>query len=149
MSVTGVVKSVRKDRKGFQLEDGEWYSAFNASQLKDVERGNNVAFDVKINGKYKNIQGNVKVTGNSGGTEESSDEVSGFPIAQTASSRAINRQNALTNAVTIVGKYGEVEDVHEAADLIIEIAQKFEYYTTGDMDFDMAKEALAAMTEES
>ena len=48
----GIVKSVRKDRKGVQLEDENWYSQFSEV---DCNKGDLVTIDYKINGHFKNI----------------------------------------------------------------------------------------------
>ena len=59
-----------------------------------------------------------------------------FPVAPLAPERTINRQNALTNAVA----YYKDDDV--TPELIIEVARKFEAYTTGDLDLEEAKREM-------
>lgn len=51
----GIIKVVRKDKKGFQLDDGLWYSSFKEL---DVVKGDKVAvgFEFSKNGFYKNIE---------------------------------------------------------------------------------------------
>ncbi len=68
----------------------------------------------------------------------------GFPLGPRDKGRAINRQNALTNAVSFVPPGATPEDV-------IEIARKFEEYTTGDLDVRLAKAMLgdSAFDEEN
>ena len=48
----GVAKAVRKDAKGFQLDNGEWYSGFNPLTIK---KGDRVKVSYKVNGDFKNI----------------------------------------------------------------------------------------------
>lgn len=48
----GKVKCMKKDRKGFQLEDGMWYSGFDVLTAK---KGDNVKVGYKINGNFRNI----------------------------------------------------------------------------------------------
>ena len=67
-----------------------------------------------------------------------------FPVGPLDPARAINRQNALGNAtklyVETLHENVSISDYHVVADEIIEIARRFEAYTTGDIDAAMAKE---------
>lgn len=65
-SMKGLIKSQRRDRKGFQLEDGFWYSSKNVL-AKDLNRGSEVEFEYTVNeagGRtYYNItDGTFKIT---------------------------------------------------------------------------------------
>ena len=65
-----------------------------------------------------------------------------FPIPALHGDRAIVRQNSVTNATKLVvesQKQGTLADMEAAADLIIEIARKFEAYSCGDLDAAMAE----------
>jgi hypothetical protein len=66
----------------------------------------------------------------------------GFPMGLRDKGRAINRQNALTNAVAYLGVLG-TDCAELSPDLVIEIARKFEAYTTGDIE----REAAAKLAE--
>lgn len=140
----GVVQAVRKDRKGFQLED-EWYSAFNPSQIDGVEKGAKVSFKFKENGTFKNLSGKVTVissTAPSGG---------GFkPRGDYENSDrqlSICRQNALTNArelMTVIYEHNpESFKDRDIIEDIIQAAYRFEDYTTGKLD----REDLESVTE--
>ena len=63
--------------------------------------------------------------------------------------RLILRQNALTASVNYVNgtRDNSAAPLYVTAD-VIDIAKKFEYYTSGDMDVDMAEEALKADSPE-
>lgn len=61
ITITGAVTSVRKDRKGFKLDDGNWYSSF--APVK-AEKGDQVKIEFVINGNYRNLK-NVEVVGKS------------------------------------------------------------------------------------
>jgi hypothetical protein len=68
-----------------------------------------------------------------------------FPIPPLHGDRAIVRQNSITNATKAVNDYLDDKDavgdnVQQYADLIIEIARKFEAYSCGDLDMAAAEE---------
>lgn len=58
-TITGVVESVRKDRKGMCV-NGQWYSSWDALS---VNTGDEVLFNYVEKGTFKNIKGKVRVTG--------------------------------------------------------------------------------------
>ena len=65
-SMKGVIKSQRRDRKGFQLEDGLWYTSRNVLG-KDLNKGSEVEFEYTVNESgdrtYYNItDGTFKIT---------------------------------------------------------------------------------------
>jgi hypothetical protein len=66
-----------------------------------------------------------------------------FPIPLLHGDRAIVRQNSITNATKAVCDFIATSDgldsVQEYADLIIEIARKFEAYSCGDLDAQAAE----------
>lgn len=153
---SGVIKAVRKDGKGFQLDDGNWYSVFNPIQLK-AAKGDYVEFvykeAVKNGATYRNTQGVVQGTPttitNTGSTREVPDGNTGSSQSRSplmlpvmlARERAIIRQNALTNAVNLVGSlFNEEEKAN--VELVIGIAREFEAYTSGDYDIDTARKSL-------
>lgn len=142
--------------------DGEKYSAFAASQIQ-CRVGDFVDFEyiekpsVTRAGTpvvYKNIKGNV-VPG-AGGAATAAGTASpprGFTPPPTkvgepilAKDRLILRQNALTAAVNycniLVGSLPSNTGEEPSPELVVEIAKKFEYYTSGDMDYDAAEKAL-------
>lgn len=141
--------------------DGEKYSAFAASQIK-CSLGEYVEFDyverpsVSRAGTpivYKNIKGNVvgmssghspTVSGPPTHVPYKAPEKVGEPIL--AKDRLILRQNALGNAVLFLNGKGS-DYAPLAPELVIEIAKKFEYYTSGDMDVDAAEKVLSAIVD--
>jgi len=70
-----------------------------------------------------------------------------FPIPLLHGDRAIVRQNSITNATKAVGDFfddnEEFDSVQAYADLIIEIARKFEAYSCGDLDAQLAEKMAA------
>jgi hypothetical protein len=70
-----------------------------------------------------------------------------FPIPLLHGDRAIVRQNSVTNATKAVGDFFDNTDnfdsVQEYADLVIEIARKFEAYSCGDLDAQAAEKMAA------
>ena len=69
-----------------------------------------------------------------------------FPIPLLHGDRAIVRQNSITNATKAVCDYldsnDDVDTMQAYADLIIEIARKFEAYSCGDLDAAQAEELI-------
>lgn len=140
--------------------DGEKYSAFAASQIQ-CRVGDFVDFEyiekpgVTRAGTpvvYKNIKGNV-VPGAGGAAVAGGAAIApprGFtpPPAKVgepilAKDRLILRQNALTAAVNYCNTLCSLNTGKEpTTELVIEVAKKFEYYTSGDMDYDAAEKAL-------
>lgn len=152
---TGYIKAIRKDGKGFQLDDGNWYGVFAATQLK-ANKGDYVEFAyksvIKNGNEYRNVQGVVSGTAVSptGGSmreipENNSGGQSRSPLmlpVMLARERAIIRQNALTNAVALcsTNNLHLTEGTHPEA--VIKIAREFEAYTSGDYDIDTARRSL-------
>jgi hypothetical protein len=66
-----------------------------------------------------------------------------FPIPLLHGDRAIVRQNSITNATKAVRDYlvstDGFDSVQDYADIIIEIARKFEAYSCGDLDAQAAE----------
>lgn len=152
---TGYIKAVRKDGKGFQLDDGNWYGVFAATQLK-ANKGDYVEFAyksvIKNGNEYRNVQGVVSGTATSpagGSMREIPENNSGgqsrsplmLPVMLTRE-RAIIRQNALTNAVSLASVCQMAKDGKVSAETVINLAREFEAYTSGDYDIDTARRSL-------
>lgn len=52
--IEGLVKSIKKDRKGILLSDGKWYSHFSNEVTCKV--GDNVSVEYKQNGDFRNFE---------------------------------------------------------------------------------------------
>jgi len=52
----GIVASLKRDRKGLKLEDGEWYSNGFMPEINHVGVGDKVKITYKVNGSYKNYE---------------------------------------------------------------------------------------------
>ena len=130
--VSGVIESSRKDGKGIKV-NGEWYSAFRASQIGDARYKDEVSFDADDNEKggtvYHNIKGNVSVTSaNASGTVAEgggSKRPIGFPVPFTDRERSIIRRHAVSAAI-------ELTDGQHDWDETRELALKIERFTSGD-----------------
>lgn len=57
-TVSGTVTAVRKDKKGFQVDDGEWFSSWDPVS---VNRGDSVVFNYKTKGSFKNVAGKIRI----------------------------------------------------------------------------------------
>lgn len=67
-----------------------------------------------------------------------------FPIPPLHGDRAIVRQNSITNATKAVNDFlsnrdDNVDTLYEYADMVIEVARKFEAYSCGDIDLAVAE----------
>ena len=61
-TASGLIQSVRKDRKGFKIDE-VWYAAFAPDELNGAVKGDTVTLEYAEKGQYKNIvKGTVKVT---------------------------------------------------------------------------------------
>lgn len=137
--------------------DGEKYSVFAASQIQ-CRVGDFVDFEyiekpgvtrAGTSVVYKNIKGNVVPGASTAATAAgTASPPRGFtpPPAKVgepilAKDRLILRQNALTAAVNYCNTLCSI-GTKPTTELVIEIAKKFEYYTSGDMDYDAAEKAL-------
>lgn len=152
--MTGVVEAVRKDRRGIKVGD-DWYSAYNPSQLNDVEKGDSVKFDYTVKGNFNNIKGAVTKTdgvpnNNSGSGGKKSYSRGNFPIDPLDGQRSIIRQNALTNARELwaAAYVDRDENIDLVIDSIIYAARRFEAYTAGDLDRQKAQEMANALDAE-
>lgn len=148
--VNGIVEAMtdKYGKVNCLLDDGKWYSTkpeYAPSPMP--KKGDQIEFDSGSTGKYFS---KVKILGGGGASsaptavgkpanrEITSNTSRTFPVGPLAPERTINRQNALTNAVSVSNVlFDEV-----TAEKIIEVARKFEAYTTGDLDLEEAKKAL-------
>lgn len=137
-TVTGVVEGVStKFGKYSILVDGTWYGTKEEWATVKPNKGDAVSFD---NGGAKFFK-NCTITGG-GSAPAASASASGsksyskgsFPVDPEDGSRAILRQNALTNARNLFGELKEGQDMEAAVATIIEMAREFEAFTSGDTE---------------
>lgn len=128
------IVSMRRDRRGFKDEDGNWYSCFNASTLNGCERGDEVEFEFTEKGGYKNVQEKtfVKVGGSaSAGDSAPTSRWHAYEDKewQREINQRISKQNALNNAVALVSRYdtvhGHDEEYKDTLRRILATAETF------------------------
>ena len=149
--VTGVIEATTDKFGKFNvlMDNGKWYST-NPERAPNPRpvKGQTITFDSGSTGKYLNsvrIEGGApapasKPASSSGGGSFSANSTARtFPVAPLAPERTINRQNALTNAVAY---FAHFEDGVPTPENVIEVARKFEAYTTGDLDLEEAKREM-------
>lgn len=155
-TINGVVESVSRTGKQIKV-NGEWYGAFAPASLNGAAAGSTVRFtSVKSkDGQYNNIKGSVTVVGGGAATPAAGEGSAprsaapaasygrssiAFPLPPLDGQRVIVRQNALGHATKLVVEagYHSGEDSNASADLIIELARKFEAYVAGDLDLELA-----------
>lgn len=136
-TINGIIEAKsNKFDKWSILVDGEWYST--KFEIKG-EKGDTVAFETPEGKKYVN---KLRVVSGGGGVASIPKNTGGgfakgtFPVPLRDGSRAIIRQNSITNAV----KYATGCEL--AVEEIIEIARKFEAYSSGDLDMAAAEDAV-------
>lgn len=106
LSMTGVVQSVRKDGKGFKINE-VWYSGYTPDELNGARKGDTVTFSYTEKGQYKNlVKDSVVVTASGGGGGGSGSGggggYSGGGDKQFRSVAELNRIDALRLAVETV-----------------------------------------------
>lgn len=149
--MTGVVEGVSTRYEKFSvLVDGVWYSTKQEwAPSPAPSKGDTISFDNK-GAKFLN---NCKIVTGGGGGGTASAPASGpaarsgfrqagteggFPLHPMAYERALDRRNALTAAVQVAVAGGDPSLLDEQ--YIINLARKFEDYTTGSLDAPIAKE---------
>ena len=148
--VTGVIEATTDKFGKFNvlMDNGKWYST-NPERAPNPRpvKGQTITFDSGSTGKYLNsvrIEGGASATpatkpASGGGSFSANSTARTFPVAPLAPERTINRQNALTNAVAY---YTHFDDDVPTPENVIEVARKFEAYTTGDLDLEEAKREM-------
>lgn len=145
--VSGTVDATSNKFGKFSIcVDEKWYGTkFPPSPAP--ARGDQVEFD----DGGKNFINKLKVVSSGGGAPASAPSTgggmkyrgSGFPVDPLDGSRAIIRQNALTNARELVQSLAPKVSYDEQVELIIDIASKFERYSAGDIDREEAEKFKA------
>ena len=166
--LTGIVQEVINlgVGKGSGVKiDGHKYGCFDPVKagIDIIAVGDEVTFDWVQKGQYKNINGKVNKTGNTGTpaaspTPKASGGGSGggsdfiFPIPSLNYQRSVVRRDAVTQAVTLITNLtpaAEGYNLDEFASLAVDLARKFEEYETGDDVEAAANEAIAKMNAAS
>jgi hypothetical protein len=151
-TVSGIVERTSDKFGKFSiLVGGKWYNTKAEWAPKPAPNAGDV---VSFDDGDKNYIKRLRVAGGgpsfSGSTRPSEaprapETVGAVPLARE---RAIIRQNALTNAVAsltnILPKGAKVgdEDLEAFADTVVSLAMRYENYTSGDMDIEMAKKMV-------
>lgn len=141
--ITGIVeaKSNKFDKYSI-LVDGNWYSS--KFEIK-AERGDTVEFDSGGEGKKYCSKLKITAAGSGGGASASPRTTTSyskgvFPVPLLDGSRAIIRQNAVTNANAFFANNKGEYTVNE----LIDLAREIEAYTTGDVEASRVAEKVAA-----
>lgn len=166
-TITGIIAEVNNNGvgKGSNLViNGDRYGVYSPSEhgFDDLTAGDEVTVQWSSDktGKYKNIaKAGITKTGGTGpvaerpkanGTAQKSFFKGSFPIDPLDGQRSIIRQNSITNAVRFINEYCGHNAVDMAADdrmdMILDSAQRFEAYSSGDNDRLAAEEANEKMS---
>lgn len=142
-TINGVIEAKsNKFDKWSILVDGSWYST--KYEIKG-EKGDTVSFETPEGKKYVNklrvVSGGGEATVTSIPKNTGGGYSKGvFPVPLRDGSRAIIRQNAVTNANTLLGNEKDL-DAYDVESLI-HVARQIEAYTTGDLDLAAAEDAV-------
>ena len=159
--MSGNVQSKSADGKRIKLDDGNWYGAFAAASLAHIIVGDHVNFNYDLAAKtdqngnpYRNIKSAVVKAGGSSTPSIPNTAINNNAVTKVgepilSNSRCIIRQNALTNAVSLVragleniGSGVEWPDSDHVVAAVLTYAKAFEAYTSGDDDEAQAKKEL-------
>lgn len=129
---SGVIEKMARNQKAFKLEgNDDWYSVFKAVQMNGAKEGDSVAFDYEEKPKggqvFRNIQGNVQITGSAPTTATASGAV------VTNKDLHMTRGGAVKAAAELVAAMAShyEGDVETATDDLIAVAQRIEAYVLG------------------
>ena len=149
-TVNGVVKAKSANKFGFGIMvNDKWY---NSKYEINVEKGDEVEFDDGGKSYVRDIKvtkggGGSAVTGGSTMASKGSGGTGyargAFPIPANDGSRAIVRQNSITNAVALLNQLDfpkKLDEMEEVAYAVINIARIFEKYSSGDLDAELTKQ---------
>ena len=162
--LTGIVQEVINVGvgKGSGLKiDGHKYGCFDPvkSGIDIVNVGDEVTFDWVQKNQYKNMNGSVTKTGNTGTPAASpapaASKPSGggggdfqFPIPALNYQRSVVRRDAIGAAAGMIASLLPADasnDFDQIGDVVVDLARKFEDYATGDDIEKLANEAIAKM----
>lgn len=161
--LTGIVQEVINlgVGKGSGVKiDGHKYGCFDPVKagVDIVAVGDEVTFDWVQKGQYKNINGAVGKTGNTGTpaaapAPEASSGGGGkgdfvFPIPALNYQRSVVRRDSVAQSVQLIARLTPADknlDFDHVSDIVVVIARKFEEYSTGDDVEKLANEAIAKM----
>lgn len=147
--VTGTVKVCKQSKFGWGLlleeDETKWYNS--KFEIK-ASTGDNVTFDDGGKNYVNKLRVNTGLVVAKAGSVSNSTAPAKMHLLPVPldNSRAIIRQNALTNARSFVEWMGqEGKSGEDYAEDIIKVARIFENYTSGDADMETALKAIKEM----
>lgn len=127
-TASGVIQSVRKDRKGFKIDE-VWYSGYTPDELNGASKGDTVTLEYTEKGQYKNIvKGTVQVTASAPAGGGGSGYTKGGGDKQFRSVPELNRIDALRLAVDTVP---QGNDLKAQVQHIIKLAKAYVAFIEG------------------
>lgn len=155
-NVTGTVEATNTNFGKFNiLVDGKWYNTKEEWASVRPNKGDTVSFDDGGKNYLKRLTivgagtpaTSAPSTGRSKGGYRANGEKGGFPIHPLAYERALDRRNALNVAATLLESSMEIKPVLDLTDkdldnistAVLTLARKFEAYSTGDLEREMAE----------
>ena len=146
----GIVESFSKSTHGLKVA-GKWYNNKFKDFPSEMKVGSEVEFDVKNDKFWENIKvvntpsngtgSSVRLPQTKQGWRPPSEEP--FPLKPDDGRRSMVRSNALGHAVALVVRIIDASvTLDEAVDQVIQVAQKLEEYSSGDLETKLAKQSL-------
>ncbi len=121
MVIEGVVKAHLKNGKGFQLDNGYWFSQFHALNEKLPQKGDKVKVEYVINGDFKNIV-TLEIIGKSNKPQTTETVSPTLPSQSSDREKLIIRQSSIKAAAIFLQNKDAmtVNDLTDLAELIEE-----------------------------
>ena len=132
LKAEGRIKVMKKDMKGFQLEDGGWYSGFNTIA---AQKGDAVSIAFEQNGDFKNIKKVVVTPKIDGETPDKAVKCAKNGDFHLSPEQV--RTNALTCALKSLPHIAVdhmVDDQQNVVNLVVSVAKMYEDYIWGEQD---------------
>lgn len=126
--VTGVVEAKAKNGRSFKVGD-DWFSCYNADDLNDINKGDEVSFEYKENGNWKNVQGKPSKVGGSQPAQQQPQQAPAKAAGKSFNGGAnvgIEVGHAINNAVAIAVAEGDtsIGNIEKIAGSIYTMGQR-------------------------
>jgi hypothetical protein len=126
--------------------NGERYTLWNKKYIEELQKGDEVEYDCKQSGKYKNITNIAKVqsgpvvdSNNNGSDNGFNNGLNNGIDHGLKKAREIVRMSCIKSAIYLTKDFGGM-DLDDRAESVVEVARKFERYVTEVEDLGSLQE---------
>jgi len=164
-TVTGNVSDVQDRGVGHGshfIVNGVKYGVYDPKDMTGIAIGDAVSFTAVQRGQYNNVKGSISTTEKGSGAVPAAQAKPwvpkgggsrSFPIGALDGQRAIIRQNSVTNAVSTVNalleQSGTDLSLDDKLEIVLRAAKFYEAYSSGDLDAQLANEAIKSLAEKT